>query len=479
MTETATVTATGSYDINDPAAGRVDVLQLELLRRQVPVESLVATGEEDGDQAFTTVEADSSCPRARLTRSRAGSRRARRAWTSRPPRPARRQRRSRGDRQVLDDSLEGQLRGFPSITEALVRRTPSRRAAAPTRRAPRSPRRTSTRRSRRSPPRSGPRSPRRCREARTPTSIARRPSCRAGDRGARRPRRHARPGVRARSAARLAVGRARRGDRRRRGAEAARQQVSADDLAPAQGMRSWTAAPPRSTIASSRRPTADGRRGRDHHQRHAASRSSTPRPSSPIDRRARSRTRRRRRSRTSARRPSSSGRTGSATVSRPWRWRDRDPGARAMRRAIGLDHGERRIGVAVGDTETRHGLCPARAPDAATSTTTWPWSASSWHHRGGRVCSIIGLAAQHGRPRGDPGGARPGVRRCAGAASVPRSSSRTSGSASWEADAQLRRRRAPSRIGASGELDSAAARLILQQYLDARRHRAGPRSSSR
>jgi hypothetical protein len=120
VTETASVTATGSYDVNDPATGRVTFFNFNFFAVQVPAESLVATGEEEGDQAFTTIEAivvpagsfdpfqggitagESSVDVVAAAAGPAGNVEAGAIDT------------------VLDDSLEGQLRGFPTITEALV-----------------------------------------------------------------------------------------------------------------------------------------------------------------------------------------------------------------------------------------------------------------------------------------------------------------------------------------------------------------------
>jgi putative Holliday junction resolvase len=136
-----------------------------------------------------------------------------------------------------------------------------------------------------------------------------------------------------------------------------------------------------------------------------------------------------------------------------------------MTRIIGLDHGERRIGVAVGDTET--GMAFARAairrrnPDHDAALV-------------GELCTlegaslvVIGLPLHlDGREGGQSARARAFGERLAhiGLRVVYEDERLTS----WEAGERLAAEgRRPSRR--SGELDSTAARLILQQYLDARR----------
>jgi putative Holliday junction resolvase len=134
-------------------------------------------------------------------------------------------------------------------------------------------------------------------------------------------------------------------------------------------------------------------------------------------------------------------------------------------RVIGLDHGTRRIGVAVGDTET--GMAFPR---------------EAIRHRGaaGAAESVRELAADEdaalvvlGLPRAEDGGEgeQAAIVRAFGARleelglRVTYEDERLS---SWAASEALENggRRAPRQ---SGALDSAAARLILQQYLDAHR----------
>jgi putative Holliday junction resolvase len=134
-------------------------------------------------------------------------------------------------------------------------------------------------------------------------------------------------------------------------------------------------------------------------------------------------------------------------------------------RCIGLDHGSRRIGVAVGDTDTGMVFArPAlrrRALDADLD-------------------ALIGLAREEeadvaivGLPRNMDGseGAQAASARDFGERLRERGlrviyvDERLS---SWEARERLTAAgRRPHR--SSGELDSAAARLVLQEYLDARR----------
>lgn len=136
-----------------------------------------------------------------------------------------------------------------------------------------------------------------------------------------------------------------------------------------------------------------------------------------------------------------------------------------MTRVIGIDHGSRRIGVAVGDTET--GMAFAR-PALRTRTAA---SATDAIRRlaedEGATLVVIGL------PYGMDGseGSQASAVRVFGqrlgniGLEVVYEDERLS---SWAASELLSAAgRRPERT--SGELDSAAARLILQQYLDARR----------
>jgi putative holliday junction resolvase len=137
---------------------------------------------------------------------------------------------------------------------------------------------------------------------------------------------------------------------------------------------------------------------------------------------------------------------------------------------IGLDHGSRRIGVAVGDTET--GMAFARpairrrnlANDVhAVEELVWSEAAE---------LVVIGLPLHADGSEGDQATAAHafGERLTGSGLRVAYEDERLT---SWEAGERLRETgRRPTRE--SGELDSTAARLILQQYLDARRRTGSP-----
>lgn len=140
-----------------------------------------------------------------------------------------------------------------------------------------------------------------------------------------------------------------------------------------------------------------------------------------------------------------------------------------MSRVIALDHGERRVGVAVADAET--GMAFARPALRRRSLQAVVDEVARLCISERAELVVIGLPlnmdgsegaqAQRARAFGTALAAR-GLR-------VAYEDERLS---SWDAARRLAEAgRRPSRAG--GELDSAAARLILQQYLDARRE--GPR----
>ena len=140
-----------------------------------------------------------------------------------------------------------------------------------------------------------------------------------------------------------------------------------------------------------------------------------------------------------------------------------------MSRLIGLDHGSRRIGVAVGDTET--GMAFARPAilrhhldaDLAVVEALFVDEAAE--------VVVVGLPLNMDGSEGDQARSARGFgeRLVARGMTIAYEDERLS---SWEAGERLSEAgRRPRRV--SGELDSAAARLILQQYLDARAgHRA-------
>ncbi len=133
-----------------------------------------------------------------------------------------------------------------------------------------------------------------------------------------------------------------------------------------------------------------------------------------------------------------------------------------MSRLLGVDHGRRRIGIAVADSETSVAFArPAVLRSGAAG-----------------VAAVVALARDEraqlvvvGLPRNMDGseGPQAAVARAFGDALVAAGLPVTyvdERLTSWEA-AQRLGSAAHRRSRASGELDSAAARLILQDYLDA------------
>jgi hypothetical protein len=118
--ERVTVTATGSYDINAPAGGRVTFFNFNFFDVQVPAETLVATGQEEGDQAYATNEAI-TVPAGEFDPFQGGitAGEASVDVTAAAPGPDGNVAAGAID-TVLDPNLAGELRGFPSITEPLV-----------------------------------------------------------------------------------------------------------------------------------------------------------------------------------------------------------------------------------------------------------------------------------------------------------------------------------------------------------------------
>lgn len=140
-----------------------------------------------------------------------------------------------------------------------------------------------------------------------------------------------------------------------------------------------------------------------------------------------------------------------------------------MSTVIGLDHGSRRIGVAIGDTETSLAFARPAILRRGTRRDVATVDALARAERAELV--VVGLPLNMDGSEGDQAtdarafGSSLAERGIAIAYSDERLTS-------WEAGERLREAgRRPGR--ADGELDSAAARLILQQYLDARR-RAEP-----
>jgi putative Holliday junction resolvase len=136
---------------------------------------------------------------------------------------------------------------------------------------------------------------------------------------------------------------------------------------------------------------------------------------------------------------------------------------------IGLDHGSRRIGVAVGDTET--GMAFARTAIVRRNLEVDLEAIEALVNAESPELVVIGLPLNmDGTEGGQAASAMAfGERLVARGIRIAYMDERLS---SWEAGERLAEAgRRPRRE--SGELDSTAARLILQQYLDARR-RTGP-----
>ena len=140
-----------------------------------------------------------------------------------------------------------------------------------------------------------------------------------------------------------------------------------------------------------------------------------------------------------------------------------------MSRIVGLDHGSRRIGVAVGEAET--GLAFARPALPAGDTARL---VDLVRREGGELV-VIGLPRNMDGSEGPQAEAvrRFGDRLAALGLTVSYQDERLS---SWQAAEQLSAagKRTDRR---SGELDSAAARVILQDYLDARTRPSDPQET--
>jgi putative holliday junction resolvase len=145
-----------------------------------------------------------------------------------------------------------------------------------------------------------------------------------------------------------------------------------------------------------------------------------------------------------------------------------------MSTIIGLDHGARRIGVAVGDTETGMAFPRPAIHRRSLAVDLHEVEQLAWAE--GAELIVVGLPLNMDGSEGDQAAAARsfGDGLTENGLRVAYEDERLS---SWEAGEQLRAggRRSPSRE--SGELDSAAARLILQQYLDARRRMGSPQEA--
>jgi putative Holliday junction resolvase len=134
-----------------------------------------------------------------------------------------------------------------------------------------------------------------------------------------------------------------------------------------------------------------------------------------------------------------------------------------MSRVIGLDHGRRRIGLAVGDTQT--GLAFARPALIRRSLVLDLDTITALARDEEAELVVLGLPRNMDGSEGPQAAAARdfGERLAAIGLSVAYVDERLT---TWQAAEQLadEGRRVRRR---SGELDSAAARLILQEYLDA------------
>ncbi|MEO6059769.1 MAG: Holliday junction resolvase RuvX [Candidatus Limnocylindria bacterium] len=141
-----------------------------------------------------------------------------------------------------------------------------------------------------------------------------------------------------------------------------------------------------------------------------------------------------------------------------------------MSRVIGLDHGSRRIGVAVGDTET--GLAFARPALRRTQEAADLKALTDLATAEGTNTYVVGLPLNMDGSEGPQAAAARafGAKLAVGGGAVEFVDERLT---SWQAGEDLAGSgRRPARR--SGELDSVAARLILQEYLDVRAAPARP-----
>jgi len=139
-------------------------------------------------------------------------------------------------------------------------------------------------------------------------------------------------------------------------------------------------------------------------------------------------------------------------------------------RVIGLDHGTRRIGVAVGDTET--GMAFERPAIHRQSLAVDLHEVEQLAWAEGAELIVVGLPLNMDGSEGDQAAAARGFGDglTENGLRVAYEDERLS---SWAAGEEHRESgRRPQRR--SGELDSTAARLILQQYLDAHRRTGFP-----
>ncbi|MGH2356461.1 MAG: Holliday junction resolvase RuvX [Candidatus Limnocylindria bacterium] len=140
-----------------------------------------------------------------------------------------------------------------------------------------------------------------------------------------------------------------------------------------------------------------------------------------------------------------------------------------MSRVLAIDHGSRRIGLAVGETETS--LAFARPALVRKRFTDDVAAVAQLMRDEGIASVIVGLPLNMDGSEGAQAAAarRFGAELAKEGLAVAFADERLT---SWQARRELAAAgRRPGR--ASGEVDSAAARLLLQEYLDARRLPAG------
>ncbi len=145
-----------------------------------------------------------------------------------------------------------------------------------------------------------------------------------------------------------------------------------------------------------------------------------------------------------------------------------------MSRVIGLDHGTRRIGVAVGDTET--GMAFPRQALRRRSVEADIAHIRELAAEEDAELVVIGLPLNMDGSEGEQAGLARGFGDALSSTGIEVAyvDERLS---SWEAGERLAQAgRRPTR--GSGELDSTAARVILQQYLDARRWTEPPEETA-
>ena len=144
-----------------------------------------------------------------------------------------------------------------------------------------------------------------------------------------------------------------------------------------------------------------------------------------------------------------------------------------MSTVIGLDHGARRIGVAVGDTVT--GMAFARPAIRRRSLAVDLHEVEQLAWAEGAELVVVGLPLNMDGREGDQAAAARsfGDGLTENGLRVAFEDERLT---TWEAGERMRETGRRVRRE-SGELDSTAARVILQQYLDARRRTGFPQEA--